>query len=198
MNDRLEVNDNAFAQTIWQTSALQDLIRQSVMSGQASWGGDVVGLNPRIRIYRYKEGQFFAPHCRFQAFFSYQHVSARKRALSKDLSYDREPTRCPCKTGPVNVSGFRTLLSLPSICMPLLLAPANMAEQIYVKALSIRVGGRADTVIESTSNLSSLVRTNSFELDCACFEGAMKTYAYPRCKAYTHMCQNITILINSR
>ncbi len=26
------------------------------------WGGDVVGLNPRIRIYRYREGQFFASH----------------------------------------------------------------------------------------------------------------------------------------
>lgn len=28
-------------------------------------GGDVVGLNPSIRIYRYSKGQFFDRHCRF-------------------------------------------------------------------------------------------------------------------------------------
>ena len=78
VNDRLEVNDNAFAQTLWRMSALEDLIRQSVTSGEASWGGEVLGLNPRIRIYRYKEGQFFAPHCRFQGFFPYHHVSRKK------------------------------------------------------------------------------------------------------------------------
>ncbi|KAL1961242.1 hypothetical protein VTO42DRAFT_3188 [Malbranchea cinnamomea] len=26
------------------------------------WGGEVLGLNPNIRIYRYSPGQFFAPH----------------------------------------------------------------------------------------------------------------------------------------
>ena len=120
VNDRLEVKDNAFAQTLWQTSALEDLIRQSVTSGEASWGGEVVGLNPRIRIYRYKEGQFFAPHCRFQGFFPYQYVSVREEALSKDISYACEPTSCPSKTGPVKVSGFRTLSSVPSIRVPVL------------------------------------------------------------------------------
>lgn len=89
VNDRLEVNDNAFAQVLWQTTVLEDLVRQSAASGEASWGGEVVGLNPRIRIYRYKEGQFFAPHCRFQQFLSYCYVTALEKASSKGLSYSR-------------------------------------------------------------------------------------------------------------
>jgi len=28
------------------------------------WGGEVLGLNPNIRIYRYSKGQFFDQHCR--------------------------------------------------------------------------------------------------------------------------------------
>jgi len=28
-------------------------------------GGEVVGLNPNIRIYRYSPGQFFDAHCKF-------------------------------------------------------------------------------------------------------------------------------------
>lgn len=27
-------------------------------------GGQIVGLNPNIRIYRYKPGQFFDAHCK--------------------------------------------------------------------------------------------------------------------------------------
>ncbi|TKA68625.1 hypothetical protein B0A49_10878, partial [Cryomyces minteri] len=26
------------------------------------WGGEVVGLNPNIRVYRYRKGQFFDQH----------------------------------------------------------------------------------------------------------------------------------------
>jgi hypothetical protein len=29
-------------------------------------GGEVVGLNPNIRIYRYRPGQFFDAHCKLQ------------------------------------------------------------------------------------------------------------------------------------
>jgi hypothetical protein len=28
------------------------------------WGGEVLGLNPNVRIYRYSPGQFFAQHCK--------------------------------------------------------------------------------------------------------------------------------------
>lgn len=28
-------------------------------------GGEVIGLNPNIRVYRYTKGQFFDAHCKF-------------------------------------------------------------------------------------------------------------------------------------
>ena len=28
------------------------------------WGGEVLGLNPNVRLYRYRKGQFFRPHCK--------------------------------------------------------------------------------------------------------------------------------------
>jgi hypothetical protein len=30
---------------------------------ESNRGGEVVGLNPKIRIYRYTKGQFFDQHC---------------------------------------------------------------------------------------------------------------------------------------
>lgn len=33
------------------------------------WGGEPLGLNANIRIYRYSKGQFFAQHCKFFSFF---------------------------------------------------------------------------------------------------------------------------------
>lgn len=30
-------------------------------------GGEVVGLNPNIRIYRYTKGQFFDVHCKLRS-----------------------------------------------------------------------------------------------------------------------------------
>ena len=32
------------------------------------WGGDALGLNANIRVYRYTRGQFFAQHCEFLSF----------------------------------------------------------------------------------------------------------------------------------
>lgn len=29
------------------------------------WGGEPLGLNSNIRVYRYKTGQFFAQHCEY-------------------------------------------------------------------------------------------------------------------------------------
>ncbi|KAL8775104.1 MAG: hypothetical protein Q9209_000583 [Squamulea sp. 1 TL-2023] len=69
VNDRFEVNDPLFAEQLWITAGLQSLVTRSDagdgMSQQALrqlWGGEVCGLNPRIRIYRYSKGQFFAQH----------------------------------------------------------------------------------------------------------------------------------------
>ncbi|KAL8910794.1 MAG: hypothetical protein Q9171_003930 [Xanthocarpia ochracea] len=69
VNDRFQVDDPSFAEQIWKSAGLEDLVTRSDgddgMSQQALsqlWGGNVCGLNPRIRIYRYSKGQFFAQH----------------------------------------------------------------------------------------------------------------------------------------
>ena len=73
VNDRIEFHDYAFAQTLWRSTALESLVSGSsraedtglltLEAARKLWGGEVCGLNPRIRLYRYKEGQFFAQHC---------------------------------------------------------------------------------------------------------------------------------------
>ncbi|KAL9000513.1 MAG: hypothetical protein Q9169_000806 [Polycauliona sp. 2 TL-2023] len=69
VNDRFQVDDPSFAEQLWKAAGLEELVTRSDedhgMSQQALrklWGGDVCGLNPRIRIYRYSKGQFFAQH----------------------------------------------------------------------------------------------------------------------------------------
>ncbi len=71
VNDRFQVDDPSFAEQLWKSAGLEDLVTRSDgengMSQEALrqlWGGNVCGLNPRIRIYRYSKGQFFAQHCR--------------------------------------------------------------------------------------------------------------------------------------
>lgn len=72
VNDRYSVDDARFAENLWSGTALKNLITQPVISGetldekakQALWGGEVVGLNSNIRIYRYTKGQFFDQHCK--------------------------------------------------------------------------------------------------------------------------------------
>ncbi|KAL9624567.1 MAG: hypothetical protein Q9160_001231 [Pyrenula sp. 1 TL-2023] len=60
VNDRFQIDDKAFAERLWSTTALKDLIMNH--DDPATWGGEVLGLNPNIRIYRYKPGQFFDRH----------------------------------------------------------------------------------------------------------------------------------------
>lgn len=60
VNDRFQVEDAAFAQQLWQDTALKDIVES--YEDQEIWGGRVLGLNSRIRIYRYIPGQFFAQH----------------------------------------------------------------------------------------------------------------------------------------
>jgi len=60
VNDRFQVDDAAFATRLWQQSGLQHLIDS--YDDQSIWQGDVLGLNPNIRIYRYRPGQFFDQH----------------------------------------------------------------------------------------------------------------------------------------
>ena len=59
VNDRFEVQDAVFAERLWRETALQELVAGS----EGDWGGEVCGLNPRIRVYRYSKGQFLDQHC---------------------------------------------------------------------------------------------------------------------------------------
>ena len=63
VNDRIQFDDPAFAEQLWSSTGLRSLLSGS--TGEADphdltdegamrhWGGEVYGLNPRIRIYRY-------------------------------------------------------------------------------------------------------------------------------------------------
>jgi hypothetical protein len=72
VNDRFQVDDPAFAEMLWCSTGLRELVVDAErmpedVSGEDKvkqfWGGEVIGLNPNIRIYRYKPGQFFDQHC---------------------------------------------------------------------------------------------------------------------------------------
>jgi hypothetical protein len=80
VNDRFQIHDADFAESLWSSTALKQLLlvetRRSGVRFQgenenenendngmaALWGGRPLGLNPNIRIYRYVQGQFFARH----------------------------------------------------------------------------------------------------------------------------------------
>jgi hypothetical protein len=72
VNDRFQIDDAAFAERLWSETALKSLVTGTDEEGALGlteaqrkelWGGEVVGLNPNIRIYRYSKGQFFDQHC---------------------------------------------------------------------------------------------------------------------------------------
>ena len=86
VNDRFQVQDARFAETLWSGTAMKELVTTQFaeedeeahngetektlppaeLAGKARqiWGGEPLGLNPNIRIYRYSAGQFFAQHCK--------------------------------------------------------------------------------------------------------------------------------------
>lgn len=62
LNDRIQFDDPAFAEQLWSHTALKSLVNGSAEElaenstseeGKTLWEGEVCGLNPRIRIYRY-------------------------------------------------------------------------------------------------------------------------------------------------
>ena len=61
VNDRFQIDDAEFAQRLWQDTALKELV-SGVDRPHELWGGEVLGLNPNIRVYRYSKGQFFDKH----------------------------------------------------------------------------------------------------------------------------------------
>lgn len=72
VNDRYQIDDPAFAERLWSGTCLKNLVTGFTNDSGLSltpvqrnnlWGGEVIGLNPNIRIYRYSKGQFFDQHC---------------------------------------------------------------------------------------------------------------------------------------
>ncbi|KAK3298329.1 uncharacterized protein B0H64DRAFT_384759 [Chaetomium fimeti] len=60
VNDRYQIDDAKFAHRLWTETGLKDALAGKDVAHL--WGGDVVGLNPNIRVYRYTAGQFFDAH----------------------------------------------------------------------------------------------------------------------------------------
>lgn len=74
VNDRYQIQDPAFAERLWSGTSLKNLVTGAANDDGLTlteaqrdelWGGEVIGLNPNIRIYRYTKGQFFDQHCIF-------------------------------------------------------------------------------------------------------------------------------------
>ncbi|KAJ5338462.1 hypothetical protein N7452_005190, partial [Penicillium brevicompactum] len=78
VNDRFQIDDSRFADMLWETTALKELVTtryaeeedeqeesspaQIAEGARQLWGGEPLGLNSNIRIYRYSAGQFFGQH----------------------------------------------------------------------------------------------------------------------------------------
>lgn len=70
VNDRFQIDDPVFAEHLWSQTSLKSLVENAEIDGESLddqakkdlWGGEVLGLNPNIRIYRYTPGQFFDQH----------------------------------------------------------------------------------------------------------------------------------------
>jgi hypothetical protein len=62
VNDRYQIDDAKFAHRLWTETGLKEALAGKDVA--QLWGGDVVGLNPNIRVYRYTAGQFFDAHCK--------------------------------------------------------------------------------------------------------------------------------------
>ncbi|KAI0173635.1 hypothetical protein GGR52DRAFT_543838 [Hypoxylon sp. FL1284] len=60
VNDRFQVDDHRFSQRLWLETGLKEALLEEPLKNL--WGGDVVGLNPNIRVYRYSKGQYFDCH----------------------------------------------------------------------------------------------------------------------------------------
>ncbi|KAG9258707.1 uncharacterized protein F5Z01DRAFT_212429 [Emericellopsis atlantica] len=60
VNDRFQVEDPEFARRLWEDTGLKNVVADGDWKDE--WGGEVVGLSPNIRIYRYSKGQYFDCH----------------------------------------------------------------------------------------------------------------------------------------
>ena len=88
VNDRYQIDDTGFAERLWSGTALKSLVEEAVIDGEglskdekaALWGGEVLGLNSNIRIYRYSKGQYFDQHCKLA--IPLHHLVSKNRSLT--------------------------------------------------------------------------------------------------------------------
>ncbi|KAI0204104.1 hypothetical protein F4808DRAFT_368834 [Astrocystis sublimbata] len=60
VNDRFQIHDSHFSTRLWLETGLKDAVTEDDVKDL--WGGEVVGLNPNVRVYRYSKNQFFDCH----------------------------------------------------------------------------------------------------------------------------------------
>jgi len=131
VNDRFQVEDSTFARDLWEKTGLAELVcgiegdeegcqeageqpKGQAVEGKVGmkvrWGGEVVGLSPNIRIYRYSKGQFFDKH--------YDDSNILQFPVPQDLSSltTVKPARCHTTytlllylTAPPEVTGGETV-----------------------------------------------------------------------------------------
>lgn len=75
-------------------------------------GGEVVGLNPLIRVYRYKKGQFFDCHCKLKISFVFHMANAEQSVSVKGL------VPYQLYSYPQDVDDESNVLSLPTLPNP--------------------------------------------------------------------------------
>jgi len=57
-NTRVMLDDETIAETLWER--IKPFVPEEIEEEQETW--TAIGLNERIRFYRYEPGQYFAPH----------------------------------------------------------------------------------------------------------------------------------------
>lgn len=120
VNDRFQIDDPAFAEQLWSTTPLKQLVEESVIDGEAIgedakrvlWGGEVLGLNSNIRIYRYSKGQFFDQHCTYRRNSTPLTPSAAADSIGKDDDANTITFPHPSATTPSAVVPARTTWTL--------------------------------------------------------------------------------------
>jgi len=91
VNDRYQIDDPAFSKSLWEDTALKELVNQAFVDGALLstdeklqlWGGELLGLNPNIRIYRYSKGQLFDQHYDESNNISFPSTDGEKEVPSK-------------------------------------------------------------------------------------------------------------------
>ncbi|KAK3388994.1 hypothetical protein B0T20DRAFT_447466 [Sordaria brevicollis] len=91
VNDRFQIDDQKFADRLWYETGLKEAVLEGGL--EHLWGGEVIGLNPNIRIYRYTKGQFFDAH-----YDDSNKITLTLPPSSEDSVPSPKPVSVPAKT----------------------------------------------------------------------------------------------------